>query len=85
MTRLKQDRTRKSGYRGSLNAQDLPMPPADPRQRLLDETKNYLGQLNLWSSRWKRGNEITVKTTRWACENLLQLLEGVHKKAEPKP
>lgn len=58
------------------NSQNFPHIPADPRQRLLDETKNYLGLLNLWSSRWAQGGCMEVTTARVAAENLLRKLEG---------
>ena len=50
-TRIKHARTRKAGYRGSMNEQDFPPvihTPAYRRQRLREVVKIFLAHLAVW-------------------------------------
>lgn len=66
MTRIKQPRTRKAGFRGSLNTQDFPRKvytPAERRVILRDMTSHYVAMLGVWGTGTK-----LQQTAKAACE-----------------
>lgn len=66
-------RRTKSGaiHKHSLNIQDRPHVPSDPRQMLQAITRDYLGLLEYWND----GSKATG-IVRAACKNLMEHLKG---------
>ena len=53
MTTLRRARTRKAGYTGSMNEQDLPMPtytPAERAARLRHAATQFVGMVQTWGN-----------------------------------
>ena len=73
--RIKQDRTRRSGHRGSLNEQDVPFVPTPPEKLILSAAKVALCFIEWHASRWEHGNDWRVTEAIEALRKLIDWIE----------
>lgn len=75
--RLKQDRSRRSGHKHSLSAQDFPPIPQTPqlrRQRLRDAALDFLGMAKVWGE--GRQSEVVARAAVRAMIDVLDREEA---------
>lgn len=73
MTKIKRDRTRKAGFRGSMNSQDFPRTvytPAQKRHYLRQHARTFVAMIRIWGE----GSLLEAETGR-AVERLIGVLD----------
>lgn len=82
--RNKQDRSRKSGYKGSLNAQDFPFIPTPPAAHMAETCAEFLVRLHGVGRKFVQAHpDSNLVEVLWELERLKLFCEDCEEKGTP--